>query len=402
MKGDPEDKSSALQGVCVLQVIPALDAGGAERTTVEIARGVVAVGGRSIVVSNGGRLESELDAIGAPHVRMPVHSKNPIEMALNARRLSNLIKAEQVDIAHARSRAPAWSVLAAARATGAAMVGTHHGAYNSATPIKRFLNSGIVRGDAVIANSEFTASRIRETYPSIARRVVAIARGADLERFDAGSISAARRHAVLSSWGLAAGDGAAPRRFALLLAARLTDWKGQRIAIDALRRAREKGPPAIADRLFLVLAGDHQGRARYMEELQLAIREAGLEEMVKLTGHCEDMPAAYLAADAALAPSTRAEAFGRAAVEAAAMGRIVIGSACGGLTETIEDGRTGFLTPPGDADALCDAILKVATMDDIARRDMEAAAEKRAKAHFSVESMVNATINLYRDLLASR
>lgn len=397
MKVDADDKSSLLRNACVLQVIPALDAGGAERTTVEIARGVVDAGGQAIVASNGGRLEADLAEVGVRHVRLPVHSKNPFDLAMNVRRIANLIESEDADIVHARSRAPAWSALAAARRTRAAFVTTHHGAYKSDNALKRLYNSGIARGDAVIANSRFTADQIRRSYPQAADRVAVIPRGADLGRFNPSALDPARRRSVADRWGLSGMD----RPFVLLQPTRLTPWKGQKVAIDALARARAAAPE-IANNFVLILAGDAQGRDDYVEELQLAIRDASLDDCVNIVGHIDDMPAAFMAADLVLAPSTGVEAFGRIAAEAGAMGRIVIASDCGGLRETIEHQRTGFLVPPGDASALCEAMLATARLTSQSREGMEAAAMRRVRTHFSVESMVNATINLYRDLLARR
>lgn len=380
----------------VLQVIPAMDAGGAERTTLEIARAVIAAGGRAIVATSGGRLVEELRRVGAVVTLLPVHSKNPLTIAANAGHLAKLIRAEGADLIHARSRAPAWSALMAARATGAPFVTTWHGAYRGGTPWKRLYNSAMARGDLVIANSDFTASSIRAAQDPGARLVV-IHRGADTDEFNPEQVSAGRRMAMLEKWGLGSGKGAV-----LLLPARLTDWKGHGVAIEALRRLQPPGETGAEVDLRLVFAGDAQGRDGYAETLARGVRETGQDRMIRMVGHCDDMPAAYAAADFVLSPSTRPEAFGRVAAEAGAMARVVIAADHGGARETIVDGETGFLIAPGSADALAAAISRAVALGPEGRAAMGAKARARIARHFSTAAMTAATLGAYRSLLDAR
>jgi len=381
----------------VLQVVPELDAGGAERTTVEIARAIVEAGGRAIVASRGGRLEGELKAAGGELVRMPAHSKNPLVMWSNRGRLIDVVRSEGVDIVHARSRAPAWSALAAARATGARYVATYHGVYAAKTPWKRAYNGVMARGDVVIANSDYTRDHVRLEHGTDPARIVAIPRGADLARFDPERVSPDRVAAVRASWGLSPGD----RPFLVLLPGRLTAWKGQSVLVEAARILVERGAASgVGDDLSIILAGDAQGRTDYETDLRTRIAEAGLDGMAKTPGHCDDMPAAYAAADVVVSASTRPEAFGRVAVEAQAMGRPVIASDHGGSRETVEAGVAGFLTPPGDALALADAIETLAKAGPGARAAMGAAGRARVEARYSTAAMCAATLDVYRDLLA--
>ena len=133
----------------VLQVIPALAGGGAEQTTVEMTAAIVAAGGRALVATSGGRLTASAAKAGGQVFILPVASKNPLTIIANRFRLARLIRAERVDIIHARSRAPAWSALLAARAAGIPFVTTYHGAYRASTGPKRFYNSIMARGDLV-------------------------------------------------------------------------------------------------------------------------------------------------------------------------------------------------------------------------------------------------------------
>src|SRR5579864_1889888 len=166
----------------LLQVIPELDTGGAEQTTLDVARAVVRAGGRAIVASRGGRMAAELESRGGELVPLPVHSKNPLTILANRARLSALIRRERVSLVHVRSRAPAFSAFAAARAAGVPCLATYHGLYSSGNPLKRWYNSVMTRGALTIANSDFTARHIVAEHGLDAADVVAIPRGVDLAR----------------------------------------------------------------------------------------------------------------------------------------------------------------------------------------------------------------------------
>ncbi len=376
----------------VLQVIPELDAGGAERTTLDIAAALARRGDGALVASRGGRLDAELKRLGGDLRPMPVQSKNPAVMLANAYRLAGLAAREKVDIVHARSRAPAWSALGAARMAGCAFVTTYHGAYNAKTKLKRFYNSGMARGDVVIANSSYIADRIRSEHGDVANDIVVIPRGVDTAELDPAAVAPVRINGLAQHWGL---DRMRPM---VLMPGRLTRWKGQAVMIEAfaLMKAAE-GPDAV-----LVMPGDDQGRTEYRAELEGLIDSHGLGDSVILAGHCEDMPAAYAAADVVVSASTDPEAFGRVAVEGAVMARPVVATDHGGARETVEDGVGGVLVPPGDADAMAAALTRILSLSPSARLEMGAKGAERARRLFSVQAMQAATLRLYDDLLARR
>lgn len=380
----------------VLQVIPALDSGGAERTTVEMAKAIIAAGGKAMVATAGGRMCAEVERVGGRVLLLPVDSKNPLTILANGGRLADLVRREQVDLLHARSRAPAWSALFAARRTGAAFVTTYHGAYRAASPVKRYVNSVMAKGDLVIANSEFTATAIRAAYP-VGDRLKVIPRGADLFEFNPLAISGDRIRALRTHWGLEESGSA----LVLLLPGRLTDWKGHDVAIGAIAAVRA-AVAGVSPSFQLIFAGDEQGRGDYAGSLMRRVNELGLQQMIRWVGHCDDMPAAYALADVALAPSTRPEAFGRIAVEAGAMAKVVVASNHGGARETIVDGETGLLVEPGSADALAGAFLKASALGQEGRRAMGEKARARIAAHYSTQAMTAATLVAYQDLLARR
>ncbi|WP_375206452.1 glycosyltransferase family 4 protein [Hyphococcus sp.] len=385
----------------ILQVVPRLNAGGAERTTLEIADAVVKSGGRALVFTEGGRLEEAIKNAGGEIIHGRAASKNPLIMWMNAGVLSEIIARENVDILHARSRAPAWSASWAARRTGTAFVTTYHGAYKAAGPVKRFYNSSMLRGDRIIANSHFTADRIAGLGAIDASRITVIPRGVDVDLFDPKKISADRVNDLSRAWGLGENTG-----FKLLLPARLTAWKGHETAVAAISalmaRQTRPEPTGQIPALTLVFCGGAQGKDAYERRLRTVVEESGVSSMIHMVGDCADMPAAYAWADAVLSPSTEPEAFGRVAVEAGAMGKPVIAADHGGARETVIDRETGFLAAPGDAEALARAIDMVTTMSENARKVMGEKARQRAASLYSSTTMCEATLGTYRDLLAER
>ncbi len=378
----------------MLQVTPRLDAGGVEQTTLDIAQAVTRAGGRALVASQGGRLENELKRRGGALVRLPMDAKAPWTLLANAGRLGALIRREKVSLVHARSRAPAWSALWAARVTDTAFVTTYHGVYNARSSLKRGYNAVMAKGDLVIANSEFTRAHLLAEHQVDPDKVVAIPRGVDLSRFNPKLVSAARVAALKTAWGL--GGGGETR---LLLAGRLTRWKGQGLLIDALGRLLRQGR---AGGLVLVLAGDEQGRTAYRAELERAAAAAGLAERVRIVGHCEDIAAAYLACDFAAAPSLEPEAFGRTAVEPQAMGRPVLAASHGAARETVLEGQTGWLVRPGDPCAWADALATAIATPPAQRAAMGKAGRARVKQLYSLKAMADETLAAYARVLRER
>jgi len=391
----PDEHSTAKAGEksapVILQVLPALETGGVERTTVDIAKAVMDAGWRALVVSESGRMVHELDRVGAEHIKRPMATKNPIFIHRNAAELSALIFDYGVDLVHARSRAPAWSALLAARRMKVPLVTTFHGTYGLKGPFKRLYNSVMTRGDRVIANSEFIAEQIRSVYGvgtgEDAKRLVTIPRGIDTTRFfSPAAVSAERIIQLATRWRLP--DG----RPVVMLPGRLTRWKGQTVLIEALKHLGRQD-------IICLIVGDDQGRTGYREELEGMVRRFGLESVVRFVGNCTDMAAAYMLADVVVSASTDPEAFGRIAVEAQAMGRPVIATDHGGARETVEPGKTGWLVKPGDAMALADVLRQALTIDAEDRATMASAGRDNVLQNYTVEQMRARTLDVYRDLL---
>jgi len=356
-----------------------------ERGTLEIAEAQIAAGFRAIVASAGGEMVPALEALGAKHITLPLTAKSPWAMWRNAAALAALARAEGVALIHARSRAPAWSALIAARRLGLPFVTTYHGTYNEGFPGKRLYNSVMARGDRVIAISHFIAELIRARHGVEEARLRIIPRGVDLRRFDPALVSPARLAALRAAWGVAEGQPI------IMLPARVTRWKGQMVLVEAMAQL-----PGDA---LALLVGDAAERPAFQAELQARIAGLGLQDRVRLVGHATDMPAALMLADVVVHASTDAEAFGRTVIEAQAMARPVIASDLGAPRETVAEGITGWRTPPGDAAALAAALSRALAMTDSERAALGARARAAVLSGYTTAAMQAATMATYRELL---
>ncbi len=392
MTSDPS-ATDMLKGVTILQVIPELDAGGAERTVIEVAEAITRAGGQALVASAGGRMEIELKEAGGiliPNPTLP--SKNPFTIRRNARWLAGVMRQEKVSIIHARSRAPAWSAYWAAKSVGVPFVTTYHGTYNARSAFKKWYNSVMAKGDAVIANSAFIADHVRAQFPETTGRLTTISRGVDLDALDPERISDAEKQALSLKW-----FGNKAPGFVILLPGRLTSWKGQQDAIAAMGLlAAQHTLPAWT----LVLAGDAQGRTAHLDNLKSQIAEQKLDEHIFIVGHCDNMPVAYALADLVLAPSRDPEAFGRVAAEAGAMKKPVIASDHGGQALIVVNGKTGWLSSPQAPEQLAKAI-KIAMLDmtGAERQAMGEQARAYVAPRFSKSALQAATLEVYNGLL---
>jgi len=371
----------------VMQVLPELVTGGVERGTIDVAHAIVEGGGRSIVVSAGGLMTHELQRLGVEHFELPIASKNPFVMQQNIQRLVLLAMQEQVDIIHARSRAPAWSAYYAARRTKKHFITTFHGTYNHGNWLKRRYNSVMTKGERVIAISDFIAGHIRKIYGVPSSNIRIIPRGIDLDKFDATKISQERRIKLANEWRL-------PDDMSIImLPGRLTRWKGQTIFIEAIKKLGRSDVKCL-------MVGSDQGREDYRQELEKEIERYGMQNIIHVVDHCDDIPAALMLTDVVVSASTDPEAFGRVVVEGQALGRPVIGTNHGGSKETIIKGKTGWLAEPNDPDSLATAIGKILDLSETQRVKISESAITHIHENYSKEIMCARTLDVYNELIA--
>jgi glycosyltransferase involved in cell wall biosynthesis len=374
----------------ILQIIPELDIGGAERTAIEVAEAIINDGGKAFVLSNGGILEGELKKCGATFIKADVKTKNPFKILFsNVALIKKIIAENNINIVHARSRAPAVSAYMAAKAMGVHFITTYHGIYNAKSAAKRWYNSFMARGELVIANSEYTKTHIIKQHNLNPEKIRVVYRGVDLEKFDPEKITTAAQDALLNNWVL--GGRTLPK---IILPARLTAWKGQKVLIEAANILKSQN--IIADYIFV---GSSQGRDEYVVALKSLIQSYGLEDNFHFVGQCNDMPTAFMLADIVVTPSTEPEAFGRTAAEAQAMAKPIIASRLGGAMETVVDNETGFLIETGNATQLAQKISHILTMPPQEIANLTKLAQKRVKSLFSAAQLQEKTLGVYKEIM---
>ena len=375
-----------------LQVLPRLVMGGVERGTVDIARALVQAGWRALVASAGGPMVRELERCSAEHITLPLATKGLFSIRRNARLISELIRTRDVDIIHARSRAPAWSAKHAAAATGTPLVTTFHGVYDPGPfGFKKFYNRVMTEGEIVIAVSKFIRTHIMTNYAVPAERIRVIHRGVDLSIFDPGHVPPTRLIQLTSKWRL---PEAAP---VIMLPGRFTAIKGHLLLVDALAELARRNGRNLDVRCLLV--GKDQGHTSYRNSILDYATSRGVGGNVHIIDDCNDMPAAYMATDVVVSATTRPEAFGRVMAEAQAMGRPVVAPAHGPSDEVIIPGVTGWLFTPSDPVSLADALERALRLRQDERMALADIAVARVREHFTNAEMCTKTLAVYDEIL---
>ena len=377
----------------VLQVIPKLGYGGAETGCYDIAHYLPENGCESFIVTSGGELTKFVDKKKVKLIKLPVHSKNPLLILINAILLIGIILFFKISIVHARSRAPAWSCLFATKLTNRKFVTTFHGTYNFSGKFKKFYNSVMVRSDLVIAGSNFIFSHIKENYSEFLtsqKKFLVIFRGINVDYFDSSTKLENDEKNLLQKWNIH------DEKKIILMPGRLTSWKGQELFIEAINLVKiELGYEAF----HAVILGNDQGRDLYKKKLIRLTEQYHLTNQIKFIDHCNDMALAYKVSDIIVSASIEPEAFGRVAVEAQSMEKLVIASNIGGSNETIIDEKTGFLFKSGDAESLSKKIIHGLKMDETSRNLMGKEGRNNIIKKFNVEKMCFSTYSEYKRLL---
>ena len=377
----------------VLQVIPKLGYGGAETGCFDIAHYLFENNCSSFLITNGGPLTKFINKKKVKYIRLPVNSKNPIIMLLNTILISVIIIFYNIDIIHARSRAPAWSCFLASKITRKKFVTTFHGTYNFKSKIKKFYNSVMLRSDLVIAGSNFIFSHIKENYKEYlnnSKKFLVIFRGINIDYFDASTTFTEDEDKLFKSWNLEV------EKKTILLPGRITEWKGHEMFIEAMNKINIQ----LGHKSFkAVILGSDQGRDLYKKKLIRLVEQYRMNDQIKFVDHCENMPLAYKISDLIVSTSIEPEAFGRIAVEAQSMEKPIIASNLGGSKETIVNNKTGILFDAGDSDDLSKKIIEFFNFDKSTIEQMGKEGRKNVSAKFNVEKMCFSTYSEYKKLI---
>jgi|TARA_B110000259_G_C13991355_1_gene392619 glycosyltransferase involved in cell wall biosynthesis len=377
----------------VLQVIPKLGYGGAETGCYDIAHYLSEKNCSSFIATSGGKLLKFVKRNKVKIFRLPVHSKNPILIIFNTIILSILILVKNINIVHARSRAPAWSCYLACLITRRHFITTFHGTYNYKTYLKKFYNSVMLKSKLTIAGSNFIFNHITENYNNFLhskKKLRVIYRGINLEYYNQKNISILKMENLKKEWEISA------NKFTILLPGRLTSWKGQEKFIESLNILIED---YNVSNFQAIVLGSDQGRKVYKKKLINLVQRYRLGQKVKFIDHCKEMPVAYSLADIVISASIEPEAFGRVSVEAQAMGKPIIASNLGGSKETILDGKSGFLYKHDDPRELAKSLNAVIELDQDHLNSIGNEGRKNVIKKFDVELMCDSTLREYKKLL---
>ena len=376
----------------ILQVIPKLGYGGAETGCYDIAHYLYENDCKSYIITSGGKLIKFVNKKKVKLIRLPVQSKNPIIMLLNALIISLIILFFNINVVHARSRAPAWSCLLATKITRRKFVTTFHGTYNFKNKLKKFYNSVMVRSNLIIAGSNFIFSHIKEKYSdylSSDKKLLVIFRGINTDYFDSSTTLETDEDNLFKSWKIQAG------KKIILFPGRLTTWKGQEMFLEALNKVNiHLGHEAFT----AVILGSDQGRNLYKKKLIRLVEQYRLTNQVIFIENCNHMPLAYKISDFVVSASIEPEAFGRISVEAQSMQKPILASNLGGSKETIIDNKTGLLFETGNSEEMSKKIIELLNLDESTVKQMGIEGRKNVKNKFNVEKMCFSTYSEYKKL----
>jgi len=378
----------------ILQIIPNMEIGGAERTVLEITSFLKDKEFSSLVLTSGGKLIGELEKENIEVIKLKIDKKNPYSIIKNFFLFIKIFREKKIDLVHVRSRAPAWSAIFAAKKIGIPVLTTWHGHVSNSSFIKKIYNSIMLKGDAVIANSAYTAERISKIYNIDLNKIDIISRGVNVESFEGSKFSNTEISNMKKIWSVD------DNKIIILFPARLTRWKGHLVTIEAINLLKKE---KFFDQVVFLFAGEKAGAENYIKKLNSIITKFKLQENIKLVERIENMPLAYHAADIVLSPSIEPEPFGRIPIEAQAAGKTIIASDHGAVKDTIKNGNnfTGFKVKPNDPQALSIAIKQSIIMDKKDLTKMHERAISNVKNNFSLENMCKKTLEVYKRLLIS-
>ena len=358
----------------ILQILPELNVGGVETGTIDLAKYLVRQGHNAIVISNGGSMVKDLEAVGGRHYQLPVHRKSLFTMVKMVSKVADIIKKENIDVVHARSRVPGWIAFLASRKAGCPMVTTCHGYYR-----KRFFSQVMGWGKFVIVPSNVIAQHMIEDFGAPHERLRLVPRSVDLEKFK-----------------YVSPDKKKSDTFHIGIIGRLTSIKGHIYFLQAMARVIRTVPKVK----IWIVGGASASKASYKEEIEIMVRRLGLGHCTEFLGSQRDIPAVMSTLNLMVCGSIYPEAFGRVIVEAQASGVPVVATKVGGIVDIIDEGVTGLMVPPRDPSAMAEAIIKL-IKDPQLRKQLSENAYKKVQDKFNVELMVKRTLDVYKEAVSN-
>jgi len=377
----------------ILQVIPAMEMGGAEAGTVEISSYMKKKGWDVIVASSGGSLVKKLNLRKINHIKLPLNSKNPLIIFFNIFKIAWIIKKYKVKIVHVRSRAPAWSAYyACSMFRGIKFISTVHGAYDNQNIFKKIYNSIMLRSVKIIAISNYIKNYLLKNYKFSKKKmekIVVIPRGVDLERFNPENVNSIRLFSLSNLWDLPDGIPV------ILFPSRIAPFKGHKTLLKAISLLKKESEI----KFICLMTGLPKKDSNYVSEINSIIEDNGLSEYVKFTGPCSDMPAAYKISDIVVSPANKPEGFGRIIIESQSMNIPVIASAHGGSLELIKNNYNGLLFKPNNEHDLADKLKYLLFLSKNERDMIIKRANALVRKKYNIDKMCDLNLKLYNSII---
>ena len=377
----------------ILQVIPAMEMGGAEIGTMEVSSYMKKNGWNVIVASSGGSLVKKLNYRKINHVKLLLNSKNPLMIFFNIFTLAWIIKKYKVKIVHVRSRAPAWSAYyACSMFRGVKLVSTVHGAYNNQNIFKKVYNSIMLKSVKIVAISKYIKSYLLQNYKFTKKKeekIVIIPRGVDPERFNQQNIDPNRLFFLTNNWQLPDGIPI------ILFPSRIAPFKGHKTLLKAITILKKDSKI----KFLCLMVGLSKKDSNYDSEINSFIEENDLFDYIKFTGPCFDMPAAYKISDIVVSPADKPEGFGRIIIESQSMERPVIASAHGGSLELIKNNFNGILFKPKNEQDLADKLKYLLCLSREKKEKIIKNASRLVSEKYNIEKMYDLNHKLYNSII---
>lgn len=356
----------------ILHIVPALESGGVETGTIDLALSLKKLGQTVTVISNGGRLAGTLEQSGITHIKLPVHKKSIFALVL-VPKIAGILRTHKVDIVHASSRVPAWIGFFACKLAKTAFVTSCHGFYSG-----HFLSRVMGWGGLVMVISKSIKKRMIEGFGVPEEKIRLVYRGLDPAKYRYNADKYAREK----------------DSFTVINIGRLTPIKGQREFIQAMRDVAGR----IKNVEAWIVGGPKEGKSGYLNILKNLAKELGIENRVKFLGSRDDIQDLLKKADCLALTTNIPEGFGRAAIEAGAVGTAVCASDSGGIKEIIEDGTSGLLFPPKEPGKIADAIVKMLGDIELCKRCARNL-RRKVEEDFTLDKMARATLTVYEEAL---